>query len=286
MIIKTSYREYDGCYIRATWDNKKNIWWYSITDIIEVLLNPANPRKYWNTFKSRNKQIKPYCSKAKMLTKDKKLRLVEVISSQGINLLIHIMPTKNWAAFKQWIKGSLGSIDEQSKEKAYSLWNSSFLKDIEVGTTKGLQQIHEYIFGVLYPFAGQIRQNNISKGGFKFALCQNFKDTLPNIDAMKQETLEQIIEKYISMNYAHPFKEGNGRSTRIWLDLILKKELNKCVDWKKIPKEKYFEAMIKSLDDSQPLFNLIKKSLTNKVNDREIFMKSIDTSYYYEEDNA
>lgn len=218
-----------------------------------------------------------------MIAKDKKERDVEVISSSGINALLFIIPTKNRKHLMEWIKGSMGPLDEQSKKKAYSLWNSTFLEDIEVGTTKGLQQIHEYIFGGLYEFAGQIRKGNISKDGFKFALCQSFKDTLPNIDRMPQKTIEQIVEKYVSMNYAHPFREGNGRSTRIWLDLILKQELGKCVDWSKIPKDKYFSAMIVSLDDSKPLLSLIKSALTEDINNREVFMKGIDTSYYYEE---
>ncbi len=282
--IKTSFREYDGHYIRAIWDKKKNIWWYSVIDILEILANPSDPRKYWNTLKARHKELSSYCDQVLMHAKDKKKRNVEVISSFGINELIFIIPSKNRENLKKWLKGSTGPIDEQSREKAYSLWNSTFLQDIEVGTTRGLQQIHEYIFGGLYEFAGQIRKGNISKNGFHFALCQTFKDTLPNIDRMPQKTLEQIIEKYISMNYAHPFREGNGRSMRIWLDLILKKELGKCVDWAKIPKEKYFGAMIVSLDDSRPLFKLIDFALTSKINDREVFMKGIETSYYYEEE--
>ena len=164
-----------------------------------------------------------------------------------------------------------------------ALFESSFIDSIEVGTTKGLQQIHAYLFGGLYDFAGQIRQKNISKGGFQFATSHFLGETLKQIEAMPETTFENIIDKYVEMNIAHPFMEGNGRSTRIWLDLILKKRLGKCVDWSKISKKDYMDAMKQSPINSNPLKNLLKNALTDKVNDRETFMKGIDYSYYYEE---
>ena len=174
------------------------------------------------------------------------------------------------------------TLDQNSKLKAYELWDKHILDKIEVGTINGLQQIHKYIFDGLYDFAGIIRDRNIMKGGFKFSPYQHFKFILPNIDQMPESSLEEIIEKYVCMNIAHPFMEGNGRSTRIWLDLILKKNLHKVVDWSKIKKKEYLDAMIKSHDDITDISNLIRNALTDKINDREIYMKGIDYSYYYE----
>ncbi len=146
-----------------------------------------------------------------------------------------------------------------------------------------MQQIHAYLFGGLYDFAGQIRQKNISKGGYQFVYSQHLTSTLQQIDAMPQKSFDEIIQKYSAMNKAHPFMEGNGRSTWIWLDLMLKKQLKKCVDWSKISKENYMNAMIISAVDDTILAQIIAKALTNKINDREMFMKGIDYSYYYEE---
>ncbi len=165
------------------------------------------------------------------------------------------------------------------------MFESSFINSIEVGTIKGLQQIHAYLFGGLYDFAGQIRQKNISKGGFQFAVSRFWGETLKQIEAMPETTFDEIVNKYIEMNIAHPFMEGNGRSTRIWLDLILKKHLKKCVDWSKISKQDYMNAMKLSPTKDSVLKSLLKKALTTKINDREIFMKGIDYSYYYEEND-
>ena len=175
------------------------------------------------------------------------------------------------------------SLDEKSKKIAYGLFGIRFVNEIEVGTTKGLRQIHGYIFGGLYDFAGQIRTMNISKGGFTFAPVMFLDKSLAAIDAMPENTLEDIVRKYVEMNVAHPFMEGNGRSTRIWLDLMLKRSLKLCVDWSKINKTDYLAAMKKSVADCADIFTLIKGALTPDINDRETFMKGIDYSYYYEE---
>ncbi|MDR1226758.1 MAG: Fic family protein, partial [Prevotellaceae bacterium] len=151
------------------------------------------------------------------------------------------------------------------------------------GTANGLQQIHAYLFGGLYDFAGQIRQKNISKGGFQFAVAHFLGSTLKQIEQMPENTFEEIVDKYVEMNIAHPFMEGNGRSTRIWLDLMLKKRLKKCIDWSKIGKNDYLNAMIKSSVSSAAIKNLLKHALTDEINSREMFMKGIDYSYYYEE---
>src|SRR5574344_2358860 len=175
------------------------------------------------------------------------------------------------------------SLDAKSKTKAYALFESSLLDSIEVGTVNGLKQIHGYLFGGLYDFPGKIRTVNISKGGFKFAAAEFLPETLDQIEKMSEDSFDQIIDKYVEMNVAHPFREGNGRTTRIWLDLILKKRLGMCVDWSRIDKYAYLAAMERSVADSTEIKRLLKDALTDKVNDREMFMKGIDYSYYYEE---
>lgn len=150
---------------------------------------------------------------------------------------------------------------------------------------KGLQQIHAYLFGGLYDFAGQIRTRNIAKGGFQFAAARFLLETLKRIEAMPEDRLEQIAVKYVEMNIAHPFMEGNGRSTRIWLDCILKRSLKKCVDWSRIDKKAYLAAMGKSVTDSKSVLALLKQALMDKINDRALFMKGIDYSYYYEQED-
>lgn len=175
------------------------------------------------------------------------------------------------------------SVDEVSKERAISLFDSHELSAFEVGTTRGLMQIHEYLFGGLYDFAGQIRTKDISKGGFRFASCLYLTQSLAAIDALKEDTFEEIVTKYVEMNVAHPFMEGNGRSMRIWLDLMLKKNLQQCVDWQKIDKMDYLNAMERSPINALEIRELLRAGLTDKVNDRDVFMKGIEQSYYYEE---
>ena len=175
------------------------------------------------------------------------------------------------------------NIGEVSKKRALKLFNSDELSSFEVGATKGLQQIHKYLFGNLYDFAGKIRKVNISKDNFRFANSLYLNDILKSIESMPEVTFEQIIEKYSEMNIAHPFMEGNGRSMRIWLDLILKKRLNQCIDWSKVSKNHYFEAMIRSHVKNLELQELLRGALISKINDREVFMKGIEQSYYYEE---
>ncbi len=175
------------------------------------------------------------------------------------------------------------NIDEISKQRAVKLFDSIELSSFEVGTTKGLQQIHEYLFGGLYDFAGKIRSKNISKGGFTFASAIYLEGALSEVEKLPETTFEEIVRKYVEMNIAHPFMEGNGRSTRIWLDLILKKSLKQCVDWQKIDKNDYFNAMERSPVNDLELRELLRGALTDKISDREVFMKGIKQSYYYEE---
>lgn len=283
-MTKTSIRFFDDIPVRAVWNEATSKWWFCAVDIAEALTNTKNPRVYWATIKRRNPQLLAICKQLRFPARDGKTYLTDVIDGNGVNTLIAVIPSKKTAVFMHWLKTMGTTLDEQSKQKAYSLFEDGVINDIEVGTIKGLRQIHAYIFGGLYDFAGQIRTVNISKGGFLFANALYLDETLKTIEDMPEDTFEKIVRKYVEMNIAHPFREGNGRTTRIWLDMILKKNLSKCVDWSQIDKKDYLDAMRKSVTDANWIFELLQNALTDKINDREIFMKGIDYSYYYEEE--
>jgi cell filamentation protein len=177
----------------------------------------------------------------------------------------------------------LKRIEEKiSKQKAKQFFESGKINEVEIGTFKGLSEIHKFLFENIYDFAGKIRDVNISKGNFRFAPLMYLKESLKNIDGMPQNDFDKIIEKYVEMNIAHPFREGNGRATRIWLDLILKEEIKKVIDWNLVDKEEYLSAMERSVVKDIEIKQILKNTLTDKINEREIFMKGIDISYYYE----
>ncbi|RAI11347.1 MAG: cell filamentation protein Fic [Candidatus Melainabacteria bacterium] len=177
----------------------------------------------------------------------------------------------------------LAKVEEKiSKTKALELFKKGLLNDLEAGTFDSLSKIHKYLFDEIYDFAGEIRNVNIAKGNFRFAPVIYLETALKNIDKMPQSTFDEIIEKYVEMNVAHPFREGNGRSTRIWLDLILKKQLDKVVDWSSVDKEDYLLAMERSPIKDIEIKVLLKQALTDKINNREVYMKGIDASYHYE----
>ena len=172
--------------------------------------------------------------------------------------------------------------EKLSKQKAKQLFESGDIELVEVGTFAGLAYIHAYLFGEVYAFAGQIRDVNLAKGNFRFAPVMYLQQSLTYISAMPQQNFDQVIEKYVEMNAAHPFREGTGRATRIWLDLILKKELQQVIDWNAVDKAEYLSAMERSVVKDLEIKHLLKNALTDKINDRELYMKGIDVSYYYE----
>ena len=289
---KISIRFYNDNEVRAVWDDEKSKWWFSVLDIIGVLRGEddyTKNRNYWKYLKSKlkkeNNELVSATNQLKLTAADGKKYLTDTFDYDGILELAKNFPSKQANRFIEWFTYSDETIDGKSKSKAYSLFDSSLLATIEVGTVKGLQQIHGYLFGGLYDFAGQIRALNIAKSGFQFAVARFLPETLKKIEEMPENTFTEIADKYVEMNVAHPFMEGNGRSMRIWLDLILKKNLKLCVDWSKINKKDYLAAMEKSVTNSTQIKALLQSSLTDRINDREMFMKGVDYSYYYEQEN-
>ncbi|MDD2692974.1 MAG: Fic family protein [Simplicispira sp.] len=172
--------------------------------------------------------------------------------------------------------------EKLSKQKAKQLFESGDIHNVEVGTFAGLATIHAYLFGEVYEFAGQVRDVNLAKGNFRFAPVMYLQQALEHISAMPQQNFDQIVEKYVEMNVAHPFREGNGRATRIWLDLMLKKGIQQVIDWNAVDKADYLSAMERSVVKDIEIKHLLKNALTDKINDRELYMKGVDVSYYYE----
>ena len=288
--MKISIRFFNDKEVRAVWNEENNKWYFSVLDVIGALRNESDYEKcrnYWKYLKAKlkkeNNELVSVTTQLKLTAADGKKYLSDALDSDGVIRLAAEFPSKIGAAFIGWFTRADDSVDEKSKQKAYSLFDNSISDAIEVGTVKGLQQIHAYLFGGLYDFAGQIRTVNIAKAGFAFAPAMYLYDNLQIIENMPENSLEAIVKKYVEMNIAHPFMEGNGRSTRIWLDLILKKNLGQCIDWSKIDKNEYLSAMKESPINSTHIYKLIKGALTDDINSREIFMKGIDYSYYYEQ---
>lgn len=287
---KISIRFFNDKEVRAIWDEENSKWWFSVLDVVGVLNTQDDyekNRNYWKYLKAKLKKTLPELvsdtTQLKLTAADGKKYKSDVMDYNQVIELAKNFPNNKSAPFIQWFTYSDETVDAKSKTKAYALFESSLLDSIEIGTVNGLKQIHGYLFGGLYDFAGKIRTVNISKGGFKFAAAEFLPETLDQIEKMSEDSFDQIIDKYVEMNVAHPFREGNGRTTRIWLDLILKRSLKKCVDWSQINKKDYLAAMEQSVMDSTKIKQLIQNALTDKINDREMFMKGIDYSYYYEE---
>ncbi|MDY2888485.1 MAG: Fic family protein [Candidatus Caccosoma sp.] len=283
MSEKTSIRYFNKKPVRSRWDEESSSWLVCAIDLIAAVVETSNTRIYWYTIKTRNSELLANCKQLKMTASDGKAYDTDCLSIKGLDVLLDVLPRKHRSILKEWLKGNNDPLDEQSKKKAYDLINSGVIHDIEVGTTRGLQQIHSYLFDGLYDFAGKIRNKNISKGGFMFASALYLPSILNDIDKMPEKTIEQIVDKYVEMNIAHPFMEGNGRATRIWLNQILIRSLKKCVDWPKIDKKEYLDAMSISPSSSKQIIMLIKNALTSDFENRELIIKGIDYSYYYEE---
>jgi len=243
MAEKFSIRFFNDKEVRAVWDEQNNKWWFNVVDVCAAISGSDNPSVYWRVLKNRlikaGNETVTKCNAFKFLAPDGKRRFMDAVDSDGIIKLVADIPSKNSVKFLEWFTYSDNTIDGQSKKKAYALFESGLLNGLDAGSVKCLQQIHAYIFGGLYDFAGQIRKLNIAKDGFAFANANYLPETLRLIERMPETTFDEILDKYVEMNVAHPFMEGNGRSTRIWLDLMLKRSLKKCVDWSKIRPFRY-----------------------------------------------
>ena len=289
---KKSIRFFNDREVRAVWDDAHAKWWFSATDIVRAINDEddyTKCRNYWKYLKGKMTkegiQLVSVTNHFKFLAPDGKQRAADALDADCVQTLAKNYPNNRARKFLDWFIYSDNSIDGQSKKKAYTLMESGLLDSVKPGTVKGLQQIHAFLFGGLYDFAGKILTKTISKGNTIFCLAEHLHNYLKTVEAMPETTFDEIVDKYVEMNAAHPFMEGNGRSTRIWLDLIFKKQLKMCVDWSKINKKDYLEAMIASQTDSTRIRELLKQAMTDRIDDREIFMKGIDYSYYYEQED-
>ncbi|MCQ2278929.1 MAG: Fic family protein [Bacteroidales bacterium] len=289
---KISIRFYNDHEVRAVWDEVVGQWYFSVLDIIGAINQQddyTKTRNYWKYLKTKlkkeNSELVSATNQLKLLARDGKKYTTDVLDAAGVTALAKAIPNQKAVEFLDWFTYSDNTIDGKSKKKAYELWESHLVADKDVGSVKSLQQIHAYLFGGLYDFAGKIRTKTIAKGNTLFCLAEYLHDNLATIEKMPENTFEAIVDKYVEMNVAHPFMEGNGRSTRIWLDMIFKKRLSKCVDWSKIDKTEYLDAMIESHINSAHIKQLLNGALTDDINSREMFMKGIDYSYYYEQED-
>ena len=291
MSTKKSIRFYNDYEVRAVWDEVNAKWWFSATDIVRAINEEEDYKKagnYWRWLKKKltttGVQLVSITHDFKFQAPDGKQRTADALDDQCVQTLAKHYPNNRANAFLDWFVYNDNTIDGQSKKKAYTLVESGLLDIMKPGTVEYLQQIHAYLFGGLYDFAGKIRTKTISKGGTVFCRAEYLMQNLTTIEKMPETTFDEIVDKYVEMNVAHPFMEGNGRSTRLWLDLIFKKRLKVCVDWSKIDKKQYLDAMHKSVTNASQIKALLKQALTDRIDDREIFMKGIDYSYYYEQD--
>lgn len=288
---KKSIRFFNDREVRAVWDEEHNKWWFSATDIVRAINDEEDYtkcRNYWKylkgKFRKENIELVSITNHFKFEAPDGKQRKADALDAEGVQTLATHYPNNRANAFLNWFTYSNNSVDGQSKKKAYTLIESGLLDSMEPGTVKCLQQIHAYLFGGLYDFAGQIRTKTIWKDGTLFCRAEYLMQNLRIIEQMPENSFDEIVNKYVEMNVAHPFMEGNGRSTRIWLDLMFKKRLKLCVDWSQIDKKRYLEAMRRSTTDATYIKALLNGAMTDEIDDREIFMKGIDYSYYYEQE--
>ncbi len=270
MASKKFIRFYNDHIVRAVWDAELSKWWFSATDVVRAINDEDDYTKagnYWRWLKKKlateGIQLVSGTHDFKFEAPDGKMRKADVLDNEALQLLAKHYPNNRANAFLE----------------------SNIIDEDEIGSVAALQKIHAFIFGGLYDFAGKIRTKTIWKDGTLFCRAEYLQANLRKIEVMPQSTFDEIADKYVEMNIAHPFMEGNGRSTRIWLDLIFKHSLKKCVDWSKIDKKAYLTAMHASTTNATYIKALLRGALTDQIDDREIFMKGIDYSYYYEQED-
>ena len=278
---KKSIRFFNNREVRAVWDEEHSKWWFSATDIVRAINDEDDYVKagnYWRWLKKKllsdKIQLVSVTHDFKFQAPDGKQRAADALDADAVQTLAKNYPNNRASAFLDWFIYSDNSIDGQSKKKAYTLVESGLLDTLEPGTVKCLQQIHAYLFGGLYDFAGKIRTTTIWKDGTLFCRAEYLQQHLEIIERMPENSFDEIVDKYVEKNVAHPF-----------MDLIFKKSLKKCVDWSMIDKKNYLEAMRKSTTNATAIKSLLQGAMTDRIDDREIFMKGIDYSYYYEQED-
>ena len=291
-MAKKSIRFWGDHMVRAVWDEEQNKWWFSAVDIVGAINDEEEYQKnrnYWKYLKGKiakeGSQVVSVTNQFKFEAPDGKQRASDALDATSVHTVATHTHNQRAMNFLDWFAYSENSLDGRSRKKAYSLVESGLLDSMEPGTVQCLQQIHAYLFGGLYDFAGQIRTKTIWKDGTLFCRAEYLLQNLRLIEQMPETTFDEIVSKYVEMNVAHPFMEGNGRSTRIWLDLVFKRRLRLCVDWSQIDKKDYLEAMRRSTTDDSRIRQLLRGALTDRIDDREIFIKGIDYSYYYEQED-
>lgn len=272
----------NGKKVRIVWSESSSTFLYSATDLVLAFTSSKNPRIYWNAIKRRHPEIKRYCFLAKLRAADNKLYNSDLLNYEGINELVFILKHPNRKFLISWLKGENGSIDEQAIKRAQDLYDINILNTDEIGTFLGLRKIHAYLFDGLYPNVGKVRNKNVPKGNIEFANYTFLKQILIHIDNMSSGNFNEIVEKYVEMNIAHPFLDGCEQSMRLWLDMILKIKLGKCINWAKIRKEDYLEAMAESPYNDSQIKNVFKRGLSNKILDKNLFQISLNSSFFYE----
>lgn len=292
MANKKSIRFFNDREVRAVWDDEQSKWYFSATDIVRAINDEEDYtkcRNYWKYLKGKMAkegiEVVSATNHFKFEAPDGKMRRADVLDAEGVQILAKHYPNNRATAFLDWFTYSDNSIDGKSRKKAYSLFESGILDSMTPGSVKSLQQIHAFLFGGLYDFAGKIRTKTISKDNTIFCLAEHLHQYLQTVEQMPDNSIDEIVDKYIEMNIAHPFMEGNGRSTRIWLDIMLKKKIGLCIDWSKIAKRDYLDAMRESEMNNNKIRELLRKALTDRIDNREMFMKGIDYSYYYEQED-
>ena len=288
--LKVSVRFYGDSLVRAVWDDCSSRWLFSLVDVVGAVNGVSDHEKNRNYYKylkgklrREDNKLVSATNRLKLEAPDGKRRMTDVADMNTIIAIAAHFPGTRAVPFVAWLTGSEDCLDGRSRAKAYTLFDGNILDSIETGSLRGLCQIHAYLFGGLYPFAGQVRTANIAKGGFRFAAARFLPTTLEHVERMPETTFDNIIDKYVEMNIAHPFLEGNGRAMRIWLDMMLRRSIGRCVDWSLVPKGDYLDAMRHSVTDPTMIKDILARALTDRIADRETFMKGIDYSYYYEQ---
>lgn len=272
----------NGKTVRIVWSEPASTFLYSATDLVLAFANSKNPRIYWNAIKRRHPEIRKYCSQAKLLAADEKQYKSDVLTCDGINELVLILKHPNRRYLIDWIRGSNEPVNEQAKKRAYDLFGTNILKTDEIGTFIGLRKIHAYLFDGLYKNVGRVRTKNVVKNGVEYANYTFLKQILTHIDSMSSNTFDEIVEKYVEMNIAYPFLDGCEQSMRIWLDQMLKNKLEKCINWAKVKREDYLEAMKESPYNDSQIKKVLKRAISIKILDKNVYQTGLDSSFFYE----